>query len=328
MAVRWLGVRGRRGSLAHQVFLANAAVLVASVLVLVLTPLTVSFPVLLTEAVIIAALLAATLVADLWLVRRAFEPLARFTNEVRAIDPRQPPRELEMDAQGEVGDLVEAFDRMLERIDDDRRERGRHAVAAQEAERERIARELHDQIGQQLTAVLLHLRRLHDEAPPSLREAVEGAQESARASLDDVRRVAQRLRPDALDDLGLVQAIAGLCSAMEGGNAFRIERRLDADLPPLEHPVELAIYRVAQESLTNAARHSGATRVTVGLTARCRTVELVVADDGRGSAGSEPGSGVLGMRERAGLIGADLRIEPTAGGGTTVRLSVPLPVRT
>jgi two-component system sensor histidine kinase UhpB len=161
-------------------------------------------------------------------------------------------------------------------------------------------------------------------AAPDVRDAVADAQDAARASHENVRRVAQQLRPPALD-LGLPQAIAALCTAMDGGAGFRVDYRVDADLPAMDALVDLVIYRVGQESLTNAARHSGSDRVAVELARRGRALELSVRDHGSGAETAEAGTGIRGMRERAELIGAELRLEPTPGGGTTVRLSVPVP---
>jgi len=311
------------GSLGNRVFAANAAVLVAATLVLLLTPLTISFPVLLTEAAILGVGLLVMLAVDLWLVRRAFAPLASLAAEVRKIDPQDPPHAVEVDAGGEVRELIDAFNRMLRRLATQRRERGLQTLAAQEAERGRIARELHDQIGQQLTAVLLHLGTLHAKAPLELRAALEEAQETARATLEDVRRVAQRLRPVALDDLGLASALTALCASMQSGTSLRVQRRLAPDVPALSPEVELVVYRVAQESLTNAARHAHARTVLVELVADREAVRLSVVDDGRGLGNAAWGSGLHGMRERAELVGAELELTSTNGCGTAVRLRIP-----
>ena len=157
---------------------------------------------------------------------------------------------------------------------------------------------------------------------PALREILD----TVHHSLDDVRRIARELRPEALDDLGLVDALISLCLRMERQGSVRVARALQGGLPPLGPEVELVIYRVAQEALTNAFRHAQATQVRVSL-GRARTggeVVLSVADDGCGLPVplSTRAGGLDGMRERAILIGAELEIDSTAGRGVEVSLRV------
>lgn len=214
---------------------------------------------------------------------------------------------------------------MLDRLEAERSTSSAHALAAQEAERQRIARELHDEIGQSLTVVLLGLKRGVDRAPEDLREDLRTVQETVRASLDEVRRIARRLRPGVLDDLGLRAAMNALMSEFSEVSGVPVTRLLDARLPGLGGEAELVIYRIAQEGLTNVARHARASRVEVSLRAEGEgAVVLRIADDGRGGPIRE-GTGVRGMRERALLIGADLTIGERPGGGTEVRLTVPAP---
>jgi two-component system sensor histidine kinase UhpB len=189
-----------------------------------------------------------------------------------------------------------------------------------------VARELHDEVGQSLTAVLLGLRGVADRAPADLAEEVVMVQEAARGSLDEVRQVVRRLRPGVLDDLGLCSALTSLVNEHAWLTGADVQRRLSSTLPPLDPQTELVVYRVAQEALTNTARHAGAGRVLVELTETSAgdAVLLRVLDDGRGTGGSEEGAGVRGMRERALLVGASLTIGPSESGGTDVRLRVPL----
>ncbi len=205
---------------------------------------------------------------------------------------------------------------MLDRLETERRESARRAVAAQEAERLRISRELHDEVGQALTAVLLGLGLLAKQAPAPPGADLLRIQDLARSSLEDVRRIALELRPEALDDLGLVNALRGLCSRVEQQGGLRVQRELAGDLPPCGEEAVLAIYRVAQEALTNALRHSQATQVIVSLSQADGHVVLVISDNGRGLSDRTPGgSGVVGMRERAMLVGADLPIQSSQGVG-------------
>jgi len=212
------------------------------------------------------------------------------------------------------------FNQMLERLETERQESGRRALRAQEAERARIARGLHDEVGQVLTGVLLQL----DSLGPS--SAVEETKQSVRAALEDVRRIAQELRPEMLEHLGLVSALTELATTFSRLSAIPIDRRFAAELPPLSAEAELAVYRIAQESLTNVARHADAHQVTIALEPGADSVVLRVADDGDGFSGGavpEGQGGLRGMRERAVLVGGSLAIEPGRDGGVAIRLEVP-----
>jgi two-component system, NarL family, sensor histidine kinase UhpB len=187
-----------------------------------------------------------------------------------------------------------------------------------------VARELHDEVGQSLTALLLQLDRAAKQAGAPLRDQVAEAQEAARSTLEDVRRIALELRPEALDDLGLISALEALCDRLAERTGLRVARRLARDFPALGEEAELVIYRVAQEALTNVVRHSGAATAQLRLDHRADMVTLVVVDEGRGLDPDADGGGLRGMRERAMLIGADLSVESRPAGGVAVRLEVPL----
>ena len=308
-------------TLLWRVFATNAAVLVIATLVLVLSPVTVSFPIALTEAVVVAGGLAVMLGFDLVLLRRAFAPLGRLTAFMRGVDPLRPGERVQLEAADpEVSELTGAFNEMIDRLEGERRDSARRALAAQEDERARIARELHDEIGQALTAVMLQLDRAVGRSDPPVRGEVEEARESVRASLEEVREIARRLRPEALDDLGLASALAALTLDVSRRTGLRIERQIAPGLPALSPEEELVVYRVAQEGLTNVARHAGAACAWIALECRDGGVALEVRDDGRGFAHSVEGAGLRGMRERALLVGADLAVEPGRGEGTVVRL--------
>jgi two-component system sensor histidine kinase UhpB len=305
-----------------RVFLGNAVVLTVATLLLVLTPATVSFPVALTEAVVLAGGLAAMLAFDFVLLRRALSPLGRLRRLMADVDPLNPgARAVVGDADPEVEELARAFNEMLARLEEERRESARAALAAQEAERVRIARELHDEVGQALTAVVLQLERAARETGSA---HVADAREDARATLEEVREIARRLRPEALDDLGLRSALAALTLEVSRRTGLRIERRMSRRLPALSAEEELVVYRVAQEALTNVVRHSEARAARLEIAPRDGRVELTVRDEGSGFApdGAPDGGGLRGMRERAVLVGATLAIESAEGEGTTVRLSL------
>lgn len=310
-------------SLVWRVVLLNSGVLLVACLALALGPATVSTPVHARELLVLLAGLVATMGANVVLVRRAFAPLQRLTGLMRTVDPLAPGTRLEPGrAAREVRELAQAFNDMLERLEDERRDSARRAVRAQEAERRRLARELHDELGQSLTGVLLQI----DEAirVPDVAE-LEEARESARRSLDDVRRIARDLRPDTLVELGLPSALNALATRFTRQSGVVVDRRFDGDLPALAEDVEVVVYRVAQEALTNIARHAEASHVALGLSHADGLVTLTVVDDGRGipsRVGSEA-RGITGMRERALLVHGRLSVGRSGPRGTRVRLEVP-----
>lgn len=311
-------------SLFWRVFLLNAAVLTGATVLLVLSPATVSTPVLPAEGLILVAGLVAMLVANAVLLRIGFLPLRRLTRAMTTIDLLRPGSRPPVSGHGGIADLIMAFNAMLDRLEFERATSNARALSAQEAERRRIARELHDEVGQSLTAVLLGLKHAVDLAPAELAVELHQTQEITRATLDEVRRVARRLRPGVLDDLGLLSALAAVSTDLSTHTNVRVRRGFAPGLPPLSREAELVIYRVAQEAMTNVARHAHAGTVDISLTKQGDAVVLQISDDGRGLRDSTEGAGIRGMRERALLVGGDLSIGARTDGGTQVRLLVPV----
>ncbi|HET6867253.1 MAG TPA: sensor histidine kinase [Solirubrobacteraceae bacterium] len=311
-------------SLLWRVFAANVAVIVLAFAVLAWAPVTVHRVARPHELVILSVGLAAMLTGDLVLLRRAFGPLRALAAVMSAVDPVQPGLRAQPSRQAgrEVVALAEALNAMLDRLEDERRESSWRILAAQESERSRIARELHDEVGQMLTAVALRAERAVGQ-PSRQGEALNEIAHTVLQSIEDVHRIGRELRPEALDDLGLVSALIALCSRVEQQGSVRVRRELDWRLPALSAEVELVIYRVAQEALTNVLRHAEAVEVTVSLTGAEGCVVLVVSDDGRGLPEPRREGGLGGMRERALLIHADLEVHPSSGGGTEIVLTVP-----
>jgi two-component system, NarL family, sensor histidine kinase UhpB len=304
----------------------NALVLVATVAVtlVVLAPRKFS-SFALDEAVVLTASLVLVALVNLTLLRRIVRPLETLTSLARRVDLTRPGARMPgASATSEAGELALTFNEMLARLETERREATGRVLEAQESERLRIALELHDQVGQELTAVLLGLARVRSLSDEPLRTDVEDIQEAVRASLEDVRRIALELRPEALDDLGLVSALAVLCERFAQRTGIDVTQRFDEDLPDLGREEELVVYRVAQEALTNVARHSGAEHADLRLSAANHGLTVTVSDRGRGlGAGGEPGTGIRGMRERAALIGATLDVGPNEDGvGCAVTLRV------
>jgi two-component system, NarL family, sensor histidine kinase UhpB len=321
---------GRR-SLAERTFLVGAATLLLIFVLLLVTPVEVSYPIKFGEAVILFGGLLAMLVIQLLLVRRVMTPLNHLAEQMQHIDLRQPQQRLVQtpDQTAEISAFVGAFNTMLERLADERRRSARAALGAQEAERLRTAQELHDEVGQSLTAVALQVEQLAAGADPPTAERLNELGQQLQGSLDDIRRIVRKLRPEALDDLGLVNALIALTSRIARLTDARLERDLSGDLPALSPEQELVIYRVAQEALHNVVRHAQAQTARIALDPDQGDVVLTVSDDGRGIAkGAEAGSGIEGMRERALLVGATLSINSQPEGGTQVRLKVPVGLTT
>ena len=323
--VAWVGVR-RATPLFWQIFATNALLLAVATAVLAFTPLTISFPVALTEVVVLVCGLGAMLLVNAALLRRAMRPLRQLGTTMRRIDPLHPGHRVAIDrADPEVEALSDTFNAMLDRLEDERRESARRSLAAQEQERRRIARELHDEVGQSLTAVLLSLETASRELAPSDRPKLERTRTGVGDTLEDARAIAARLRPPVLDDLGLGNALRALCNQFNEQAEMRIDRHIDAGVEVASPEAELVVYRVAQEALTNVARHAGVDAAALRLARHDGTVELVVSDEGRGFRvdASTPTVGIRGMRERAVLVGAELDLQSSPGAGTTVRLVVP-----
>jgi two-component system sensor histidine kinase UhpB len=306
-----------------RVFAVNAGLLTAIAVLLIVTPVTISTPIAVAEAVLVVLGLLVTIAVNAILLRHAFAPLGRLAERMEMVDLLRPGQRLHVARLDEVGRVVAAFNRMLDRLERERQESGRRVLAAQEAERVGIARDLHDEVGQVLTGVLLQLNSIADAAPEQ-RDELDQARQAVRRALDEVRRISSELRPEMLEHLGLVSALTELSTSFARVTGIRVEREFSASLPKLAPEIELAVYRVAQESLTNVARHSGASEVVLALEPGHESVVLRVADDGRGFAGAPVEHGGLrSMRERAVLVGGALAIKQAPAGGAEIRLEVP-----
>jgi two-component system sensor histidine kinase UhpB len=305
-----------------RLFVPNAAVLLGAGIVLSIQPAN-------GRVVVLAAGVVVLLTVNLILMRRSFAPLARLAALMNQIDPLEPGRRLPpLGPASEVTRLTDAFNDMLDRLETERRDSGFRALVAEAAERRRIAADLHDEVGQRLTAVLLQLDRLGRYAPEPLHDDLRATTEATKETLEVVRGLARRLRPEVLDELGLVPALRSLCDRIQKATGLVVRRTLDPALPALTPDAELVVYRVAQEALTNVVRHARTTTAEMRLAADGDGVELMVRDEGVGiaaKAAEDSAGGIRGMRERALLIGARLEVAPAPGGGTDVRLNVPRP---
>lgn len=316
-------VRGRRLSLYVRVVSVNAAVLLAAVLVLVLTPAGVSAQTFADEGGILVLVLVVMVVANALLLRVTFGGLTSLVRRMETLDVLQPRERLPQMGGAETRTLITGFNTMLDRLEQERLASTRRMVTNLECERQRIGQELHDEIGQRLTGMLLLLGRINAEAPDRLVPRIEGVQNEARATLDEVGALAWQVRPGVLDDLGLVSALEALADTLEERGSARVDTAMPGRLARMTGDVELAMYRIAQEALTNAVRHSGATAIKLELRRTRQDLVLQVTDNGRGLRELErEGPGLRGMRERALLVGGRLRIHPQAP-GLRVRLAIP-----
>jgi two-component system sensor histidine kinase UhpB len=229
--------------------------------------------------------------------------------------------------------LAGAFNMVLEALDDASRQRASQIINAQEQERQRIARELHDETSQVLTSLLISLAVLEESIDsPEARERIAETRALAHSTLRAIRTLSIDLRPSALDDLGLLPALRWYVKEYQKKCAIEVDFRSGGLKERLPAEMETALYRIVQECLTNTARHANAKRVSVVLKESGDAVNATITDDGDGfdydallkNPGQERGLGLAGMQERAVLLGGTLHISTKSGKGTTVRVSIPL----
>ena len=283
------------------------------------------------EFLVLVLAVLVTLLANSFLLRRRFEPLERLISAMEQADltARTGRASSTTDDSEEVRRLHVTFNRMLDRLEAERREGARGVVRAQEQERQRLAQDLHDEVNQALTAILLRLEAALAEAPPPLRRELETTKELTTRAMDELLHLARELRPTALDDHGLLAALRTQVRDFGEQTGIDAEFRRQGEVPRLTDEQQLVLYRVTQESLSNVAQHADASHVLVELSSIGRIV-LRIADDGRGvpggasgyAKGREGGLGLSGMRERALLVGGHLSIHSTEGAGTTVTLTM------
>src|SRR3954452_25260417 len=248
---------------------------------------------------LLALTIVLVLLVNMMMLRRRFLPLERLIATIEAIDPAAPgeltlpsdPQEAE-----EVGRLAAAFRRMLVRIEDERRRSGRLVLRAQEEERCRLARDLHDEVNQALTAILLRLEALSQAAPPELTDELSELKRLVNQAMSELLQLARQLRPTALDDHGLLPAMASQVRRFAAQTGIKAHLNASGEEARLQPDEEIAIYRIAQEALANVARHADAQQGAVGLRTGDEGGELKVRDGGRGfSALQPPNSDGLGL---------------------------------
>ena len=273
--------------------------------------------------------LALTILVNLFMIQKRFEPLERLIEAMEKADLARSGVDLGGLVDGEsqteeIERLEAAFRRMLERLDTERRRTSSAALQAMEEERARVARDLHDEVNQSLTGVLLHLEAAREHAPPQLEPELAETKRLANQAMQELLTLARDLRPTVLDDLGLKAALAGHVEEVRRQTSIEANFEAEGDFSDLASETQLVAYRVAQESLSNVVRHSGAQHVRVRLARQGKDLELTVSDDGHGFVldDSDDGLGIPGMRERALLVGGQLEIDSQPPVGTRVRLRV------
>ena len=315
----------RKPSLLSQVLLINAFL----VAVIVIGATTVArshaaFPIEGRGALVLALAVLGTLLANAFLLRRRFEPLERLIGTMEAVDLSAHGLRADVGRADsmDVVRLTAAFNRMLDRLEAERRASAGAVVNAQEQERHRIAQDLHDEVNQALTAIVLRLEASMHGAPPALRRELDETKRLAGQAMDELLHLARELRPTALDDHGLLPALHAQVRDFAERTGIATEFRRHGSLPHLTDDQQLVIYRVTQQSLSNVAQHAAAEHVDVELSFTGRTI-LRVSDDGDGfSHAREGGLGLSGMRERAFGVGANLSIRSEPGAGTTIELTM------
>jgi len=277
-------------------------------------------------ALIGVAVLAVILLNSI-LLRRRLDPLERLLTTMEEIELASPglrataPRH----AAKEIKRLTKGFNRMLERLEQERRAAGRAVLRAQEEERQRIAQDLHDEVNQALTAIKLRLSATMHDAPAALEQELRGTKELVDQAMDELLHLARELRPTALDDHGLIPALRTQVEGFGERTGIRATFKRSGLPTILSAEEQLVIYRVTQEALSNIAQHSSARNVRVELSFTGRTV-LKVRDDGVGFTphvvAHNGRLGLSGMRERALLVGGNLSIFSENGDGTTIELTM------
>lgn len=329
-------------SLFWRLFLGTVVTLLVFVLVLAYTPITVSTRASTDEMIVLLAGLSVVYVINALIIRHTLAPLARLRQALTDLDSPRPDLTVPVRGADEVAAVATAYNLMLDRLDRERENTMRSSLSAQEEERARVSGELHDQVGQSLTVLLLRLQMLSRAVPPELAEQVEDLRDGVRQTLEDVRDISARLRPGLLAELGLGPALHALVADLTTHTGLDIRLSMPSGWPRGDNSPEqdLVIYRVTQEALTNVVRHAGATAAWVDITESAEGTEareapdstgsaglpgglsLTIRDNGRGTSGT-PGTGITGMTERARLVRGRLTIDSEPGVGTTVVLDIP-----
>jgi len=317
----------RKRSLLSQVLAVNTALVAATAIVAaLLAPENTGDVAAIQRLLLICLAVVSAVLLNSLLLKRRLAPLDHLLATMERVDLASPGQRASVTANAprEIERLTADFNRMLARLEEERVASGRAVIRAQEEERARIAQDLHDEVNQALTAILLRLQAAMLDVPPGLRSELKEIQTLATRAMEELLTLARTLRPTALDDHGLVPALASQVADFGERTGIRSSFHRHGEAPTLSDEEQLVLYRVTQESLSNVVQHSGASAVRVELSSVGRTV-LRVRDDGCGFKpikGSGNRLGVSGMRERALLVGGRLNVFSAPGEGTTIELTM------
>jgi two-component system sensor histidine kinase UhpB len=317
----------KRESLSGQIIAANLLLIVAALFAAAAaSSLDLNFDDQRLAFALLAMTVILALLLNILMLQRRFSPLDELIRQIEEIDPSDPASfEAPEEPVEEVERLAHAFAKLLERIEAERRRAGRLQLRAQEEERKRVARDLHDEVNQALTAILLRLEALTQIAPPRLREELAETKGLANQAMGELLQLARQLRPTALDDHGLVPAIEEQLRRFKAQYGIETSLSTEGQLDDLGSDQQLVLYRVTQEALNNVVRHARASSVSVQIARANGAVALEVADDGEGFVVGDEfrGLGLDGMAERARLVNGEFELEAAPGRGTILRLRVP-----
>lgn len=323
-----------RIKLLHKVFLLNAiTVVLTAVGFLFFYDYLKGGPPLALSGLLLVVLILANFVA----LRAAFSPLFRLEETMRAIQTGEiSARSLPQLCDPQLEGLAQAFNSMLEAIEAARKGFSARVLEAQEEERKRIARELHDETSQALTTIVINLELLDRFLPPgaqAIRDRLNSVRDLVLNTLEETRRLIHDLRPTILDDLGLVPAIRWYAKSKLESQGIKVTYQLaEEGCEAVAPEVRTALFRITQEAVTNILRHAKAKNVRIGLCREGDEVRLYIEDDGQGFDETElarldpreRGMGLFGMQERASLLGGEVRIQSRPGSGTRVLVKIPL----
>jgi two-component system sensor histidine kinase UhpB len=308
-------------SLFWRLFLGTVVTLLVAVLILAFAPVTVSTRASVDEMIVLFIGVLVVSVVNAVTLRRGLQPLAELRQALTDLDTPRPDRTVPVRGTDEIAAVATAYNHMVGRLDLERENSARASLNAQEAERARVSSELHDEVGQSLTVLLLRLEMLGRAVPEELRAEVAALSEVVRDNLADVRAISARLRPGVLEDLGLGPALTALCHDLGRHTGLSVRLSMPRGLGGSQEQ-DLVIYRVVQEALTNVVRHAAASTVEVVLVDEPDGLRVTISDNGTGMPGV-PGTGMMGMAERARLVRGRLEVDAVTGQGTTVTLAVP-----
>ncbi len=326
------GPRPSRVSLFTQVLGVNTVIIISTVFVAsVAARLDIHTPDGLKSFLVAILAILCTALVNGWILRRRFGPLERLIHSLEDVDLERPiiTSRPERGEPMDVELLRNAVDRMLNRLDLERRRRAGAVLDAQESERARLARDLHDEVNQSLTGVMLRLSAIARDTDGPTRDALQEVRDLTDQAMGELLRLSHDLRPSALDDLGLSAALETRLQALRNDTTLVVKSDIAPDLTSLSPEQQTVLFRVAQEALSNVVQHAGASEVAVSLQPVGSGVLLRVVDDGCGignrraphELGERQRAGLTGMRERALLVGGTLDLQSSPS-GTSVELAL------